>query len=200
MRASPHPQAHTFRGDTLPWLEQAVSRCSAQSLDQVLRAARAAHLTPSLLIDAVNECAAIRCHLSNAMTAMPLSIGGAFVRMLLTGTELSMPALIGILMLMGIADKNAILLVDYMLERIRQGAPRREAIIEACLVRARPIIMTSLAMIAGMLPIALGLSLDSAFRAPMAIAAIGGLVSSTALNLILVPTMFSYVRDFEDWL
>jgi hydrophobe/amphiphile efflux-1 (HAE1) family protein len=134
------------------------------------------------------------------MAALPLSIGGAFVFLLITDTDLSMPALIGILMLMGIADKNSILLVDYMLELMARGKPRREAIVEACMVRARPIIMTSFAMIAGMMPIALQLGHDSAFRAPMAIAVIGGLISSTALSLIFVPVMFSYVRDFEDWL
>lgn len=134
------------------------------------------------------------------MVALPLSIGGAFFMLLLTGTEFGMPAVIGILMLMGIADKNSILLVDYMLEKIESGMPRTEAIMEACKVRARPIIMTSLSMFAGMLPIALGLGLDSAFRAPMAVAVIGGLISSTALSLIFVPVMFSYVRDFEEWL
>lgn len=133
------------------------------------------------------------------MAALPLSIGGAFIMLLITGTDLSMPALIGILMLMGIADKNSILLVDYMLELMARGKPRREAIIEACMVRARPIIMTSLAMLAGMMPIALGIGLDTAFRAPMAIAVIGGLISSTALSLIFVPVLFSYVRDFEEW-
>jgi hydrophobe/amphiphile efflux-1 (HAE1) family protein len=134
------------------------------------------------------------------MAALPLSIGGAFIMLLLTGTDFSMPAMIGILMLMGIADKNSILLVDYMLELIHRGLPRREAIVQACMVRVRPIIMTSLAMLAGMMPIALGLGEDSAFRAPMAIAVIGGLLSSTALSLIFVPVLFSYVRDFEDWL
>jgi hydrophobe/amphiphile efflux-1 (HAE1) family protein len=133
------------------------------------------------------------------MAALPLSIGGAFLALLITGTDLNMPAVIGILMLMGIADKNSILLVDYMLEMIHAGVPRREAIIRACEVRARPIIMTSLAMLAGMIPIALGLGLDTAFRAPMAIAVIGGLISSTALSLIFVPVLFDYVRDFEDW-
>lgn len=134
------------------------------------------------------------------MAALPLSIGGAFLALLLTGTDLNMPAAIGILMLMGIADKNSILLVDYMVERIRGGTARRVAIVEACTIRARPIIMTSLAMLAGMLPIALGLGLDTAFRAPMAIAVIGGLISSTALSLIFVPVLFDYVRDVEDWL
>ena len=132
------------------------------------------------------------------MAALPLSIGGAFIMLLVTGTDFSMPAMIGILMLMGIADKNSILLVDYMLELIARGVPRREAIVQACMVRARPIIMTSLAMLAGMMPIALRLGLDTAFRAPMAIAVIGGLMSSTALSLIFVPVLFSYVRSLED--
>jgi HAE1 family hydrophobic/amphiphilic exporter-1 len=133
------------------------------------------------------------------MAALPLSIGGAFLALLITGTDLSLPAVIGLLMLMGIADKNSILLVDYMLELMHKGTPRREAIMQACMVRAKPIIMTSLAMLAGMLPVALGIGLDTAFRAPMAIAVIGGLISSTALSLIFVPVLFSYVRDFEEW-
>lgn len=135
------------------------------------------------------------------MVALPLSIGGTFILLYLTGTNLTMPTIIGILMLMGIADKNSILLVDYMLELIRRGVPRREAIIQASLVRARPIIMTSIAMLAGMMPMALGLgSAGVTFRGPMAISVIGGLISSTALSLIFVPVIFSYVRDFEDWL
>lgn len=134
------------------------------------------------------------------MIALPLSVGGAFLLLLLTGTELNLPAIIGILMLMGIADKNSILLVDYMLELLRKGEERRQAIVHACMVRARPIVMTSLAMLAGMMPIALGIGQDTAFRAPMAVAVIGGLISSTALSLIFVPVLFSYVRDFEEWL
>lgn len=134
------------------------------------------------------------------MAALPLSIGGAFLALLITGTDLSLPAVIGLLMLMGISDKNSILLVDYMLELMHKSTPRREAIMQACMVRAKPIIMTSLAMLAGMFPIALGIGLDTAFRAPMAIAVIGGLISSTALSLIFVPVLFSYVRDFEEWL
>lgn len=134
------------------------------------------------------------------MAALPLAIGGSFLALLLTGTAFNMPAAIGLLMLMGIADKNAILLVDYMIEKMRAGTPMREAIIEACLIRARPIIMTSSAMLAGMLPIAIGFGADTAFRAPMAIAVMGGLLSSTALSLIFVPILFSYVRDFESWL
>lgn len=134
------------------------------------------------------------------MAALPLSIGGAFIMLLLTGTDLTLPAIIGILTLMGIADKNSILLVDYMLDKLHDGMPKNEAIIEGCMVRARPIIMTSLAMLAGMLPIAIGFTLDGSFRTPMAIAVIGGLVSSTLLSLVFVPVLFSYVRDFEGWL
>ena len=134
------------------------------------------------------------------MTALPLAIGGTFFLLLITGTELNLPAVIGILMLMGIADKNSILLVDYMIELIHRGMPRHEAIVHACLTRARPIIMTSFAMLASMLPIALGLGSDSSFRSPMAIAVIGGLISSTALSLVFVPVLFSYVREFEDGL
>jgi len=134
------------------------------------------------------------------MMALPLSIGGAFLLLFATGMELSLPALLGMLMLMGIADKNSILLVDAMLENIREGVPRFDAIMLACRARARPIVMTSVAMTAGMLPLAFGVSLDSAFRAPMAIAVIGGLISSTVLSLILVPVLFSFVHDIELWL
>lgn len=134
------------------------------------------------------------------MAALPLSIGGTFLICLITGTELSMPVIIGILMLMGIADKNSILLVDCMFDLIKQGMSKNDAIVQACIIRARPIIMTSLAMLAGMMPIAIGFGLDTAFRAPMAIAVIGGLVSSTALSLIFVPVFFSYVRDLEGYI
>ena len=134
------------------------------------------------------------------MAALPLSVGGAFLLLLATGTELNLPAIIGVLMLMGIADKNSILLVDFMMELMHRGVARREAIIHACLARARPIVMTTCAMLASMVPIVLGFGSATAFRAPMAIAVIGGLISSTALSLIFVPVLFSYVRDFEEWL
>lgn len=134
------------------------------------------------------------------MAALPLSIGGAFFLLLITDTPFSMPVMIGMLMLMGIADKNAILLVDYMLELIDRGEDKRTAILKACQVRARPIIMTSLAMLAGMIPIAMGIGLNTEFRAPMAVAVVGGLISSTLLSLIFVPVLFSLVRDFKVWL
>ena len=131
------------------------------------------------------------------MAALPLSIGGTFLMLFITGTDFSMSTMLGILMLMGISDKNAILLVDQMFDLMRQGLPCHEAIIQACKIRVYPIIMTSVAMLAGMLPIAL---LGDSFRSPIAITVIGGLISSTALSLIFVPVMFSYTHNFEQWL
>jgi len=135
------------------------------------------------------------------LTALPLSLGGALGLMLATGTALSMPALIGILMLMGIAAKNSILLVEYAIVARRDlGLTRAEALIDAARKRARPIVMTTFAMSAGMLPIALGIGADAESRAPMAIAVIGGLVSSTALSLVYVPAVFTVMDDLEIWL
>jgi len=134
------------------------------------------------------------------MAALPLSVGGAFALLFLTHSEFGLPAMIGIIMLMGISDKNSILLVDYILERMHEGVSRDEAILLACRVRARPIVMTSFAMTAGMVPTTLGLGLDTAFRAPMGLSVIGGLVSSTLLSLVFMPVLFSYVRDFEEWI
>jgi multidrug efflux pump subunit AcrB len=129
------------------------------------------------------------------LAALPLSIGGAFVLLLLTRQSFSMPSLIGLLMLMGIVTKNSILLVEYAIEARRRGMARTEALVDACHKRARPILMTSLAMGAGMLPIALGWGTDPSFRAPMAIAVIGGLVTSTLLSLLVVPAVFTWIDD-----
>jgi HAE1 family hydrophobic/amphiphilic exporter-1 len=134
------------------------------------------------------------------LSALPLSLAGAFVALLLWHSELSIPSMIGLFMLMGIAAKNSILLVEYAIERERDGASQREALMEACRERARPIVMTTLAMMAGMLPTALGLGVGSEFRQPMAVAVIGGLITSTALSLILVPVVYEIVDDFEAWL
>ncbi|WP_421736712.1 efflux RND transporter permease subunit [Caulobacter sp.] len=134
------------------------------------------------------------------MSALPLAIGGAFMGLLACGMSMSIPSLIGLLMLMGLAAKNSILLVDYAIEEERAGKPQREAIIEACRERARPIIMTTLAMMAGMLPTALGLGKGSEFRQPMAVAVIGGLITSTVLSLVLVPVVYEFIDDFETWL
>ncbi|HWU34679.1 MAG TPA: efflux RND transporter permease subunit [Methylovorus sp.] len=141
------------------------------------------------------------------LMALPLSIGGAFVLLLLTGKSFSMPSLIGLLMLMGIVSKNSILLVEYAI-MARSGGhgsgqpqlSRMEALIDACRKRARPIIMTTLAMGAGMVPIALGLGADPSFRSPMAIAVIGGLITSTILSLIVIPAVYTFVDDGEQWL
>ncbi|MFZ5593192.1 MAG: efflux RND transporter permease subunit [Pseudomonadota bacterium] len=134
------------------------------------------------------------------MVALPLSVGGALLGLLMTGTPLSLPAVIGILMLMGIVGKNSILLIDFVIEKRREGMPRRRALIEAGTQRARPIIMTTIAMIAGMLPIAIGFGIETAFRAPMAIAVIGGLITSTLLSLIFVPIVYTFLDDFEAWI
>ena len=132
--------------------------------------------------------------------ALPLSIGGAFVALLATGMSFSMPSLIGLLMLMGVVTKNSILLVEYAITARRQGLERNAALIDACHKRARPIVMTTIAMTAGMLPIALGWGSDPSFRAPMAIAVIGGLMTSTLLSLLVIPAVFTYIDDLETWL
>jgi HAE1 family hydrophobic/amphiphilic exporter-1 len=134
------------------------------------------------------------------MAALPLSVGGALGLLLLSGEALSLPAIIGILMLMGIVTKNSILLVEYALVEVENGVARRTAVIDACSKRAQPIVMTTLAMGAGMLPIALKIGADADFRAPMAIAVIGGLITSTLLSLFYVPIVFTYVDDFKRWL
>jgi HAE1 family hydrophobic/amphiphilic exporter-1 len=134
------------------------------------------------------------------LSALPLAIGGAFFALLVGGMALNLPSGIGLLMLLGLAAKNSILLVEYAIERERAGASQRQALIEACRERSRPIVMTTLAMQAGMLPTALGLGAGAEFRQPMAIAVIGGLLTSTLLSLVLVPTVYEFVDDFEQWL
>jgi multidrug efflux pump subunit AcrB len=132
--------------------------------------------------------------------ALPLSIGGAFVALLLTGKSFSMPSLIGLIMLMGIVTKNSILLVEYAIVARRGGVSRTDALLDACHKRARPIVMTTIAMIAGMFPIAIGWGSDPSFRSPMAIAVMGGLLTSTVLSLLVIPAMFTYVDDLAVWL
>jgi multidrug efflux pump subunit AcrB len=127
--------------------------------------------------------------------SLPLSIGGAIMALLLTGKQLTTPVWIGILMLMGIVTKNAIMLVEFAVESIREGKPRHEAIIDAGMKRARPIVMTTIAMAAGMMPSALAFGAGGEFRSPMALAVIGGLVFSTLLSLIFVPAMFMLMDD-----
>ncbi len=134
------------------------------------------------------------------LSALPLAVGGAFGSLLAFHLSLSVPSLIGFLMLLGLAAKNSILLVEYAIEREREGMSQREALLEACRERARPIVMTTMAMAAGMLPTAFALEKGAEFRQPMAVAVIGGLLTSTALSLVLVPVVYEFVDDFEQWL
>ncbi len=132
------------------------------------------------------------------LVALPLSLGGAFLGLLVANKAFSMPSLIGLVMLMGIATKNSILLVEYAIMAQRDfGLSRLDALADACHKRARPIIMTTIAMTAGMLPIALSMGgADNSFRSPMAVAVIGGLLTSTLLSLLIIPVAFTYVDDF----
>ena len=151
-------------------------------------------------------------HPVTILAALPLSLGGAFVGLLLADKSFSMPSLIGLIMLMGVATKNSILLVEYAILALRGNdgsngrpvatpMPRWDALLDACNKRARPIIMTTLAMGAGMLPIAIGLgAADTSFRSPMAIAVIGGLITSTFLSLLVIPAVFTYVDDLAQWM
>ncbi|MDP2033006.1 MAG: efflux RND transporter permease subunit [Polaromonas sp.] len=150
-------------------------------------------------------------HPVTILAALPLSLGGAFVGLLIADKSFSMPSLIGLIMLMGVATKNSILLVEYAIEARRGRAAtesqpeqppmsRLEALLDACHKRARPIVMTTIAMGAGMLPIALSWgSADSSFRSPMAVAVIGGLITSTFLSLLVIPAVFTYVDDMGEW-
>ena len=151
-------------------------------------------------------------HPVTILCALPLALGGAFVGLLIAQKSFSMPSLIGLIMLMGIATKNSILLVEYAIVARRghdglDGHPvvpamsRFDALIDACHKRARPIIMTTIAMGAGMLPIAIGFgAADPSFRSPMSIAVIGGLITSTVLSLLVVPVVFTYLDDLEQFL
>jgi hydrophobe/amphiphile efflux-1 (HAE1) family protein len=127
--------------------------------------------------------------------SLPLSIGGAIAALLVTGKQLTTPVWIGILMLMGIVTKNAIMLVEFAVESMREGKTREAAIIDAGMKRARPIVMTTIAMAAGMMPSALAFGAGGEFRSPMALAVIGGLVFSTILSLVFVPAMFMMMDD-----
>ncbi|MBB3390951.1 multidrug efflux pump subunit AcrB [Rhizobium sp. BK275] len=135
------------------------------------------------------------------LMALPLSLGGALLPLVLTGTAFSMPVVIGLLMLMGVVTKNSILLVEYAIMSRRAGFSRFDALVDACHKRARPIVMTTIAMAGGMLPVAFSLSGgDASFRQPMAIVVIGGLMTSTVLSLVVIPVMFTFVDDFLQFL
>lgn len=136
------------------------------------------------------------------LMALPLSVGGAFIGLIVTGSSMSMPAMIGLILLMGIATKNSILLVDYaIIAQDEQGLSRFDVLIDACRKCAQPIIMTTIAMGAGMLPLVIGLGgVDSTFSHPMASAVIGGLVTSTLLSLVVIPVFYALMDDLGNWL
>jgi multidrug efflux pump subunit AcrB len=131
------------------------------------------------------------------LLSLPLAIGGAIFALYLYGAGIGLSVVIGFLMLMGIVTKNAIMLVELALEAVRGGADRAAAMIEAGHKRARPIVMTTLAMAAGMVPSALAHSTGGEFRAPMAIAVIGGLLLSTLLSLLFMPSLFSVLEGLS---
>jgi multidrug efflux pump subunit AcrB len=134
------------------------------------------------------------------MGSLLLAPLGGIIAIILTGHAISMPVYIGILMLFGIVAKNSILLVDFAIEEMRVGVDRETAIIDAGHKRAQPIVMTTVAMVAGMVPVAIGLHGDSSFRAPMAIVVMGGLLLSTFLTLVIVPAGFTLADDLERWI
>jgi multidrug efflux pump subunit AcrB len=135
----------------------------------------------------------------NLGSLMLAPLGGALA-LHLTGQPISMPVLIGLLMLLGIVQKNSILLVDFSLEEMDKGVATFDAIVDAGHKRAQPIVMTTVAMVAGMIPTAISLTGDSAWRAPMGITVIGGLLLSTLLTLLIVPAGFSLAIEIEEWI
>jgi len=131
------------------------------------------------------------------MASLFLAPLGGLLLLALLDMPISMPVYIGILMLFGIVAKNSILLIDFAIEEMQRGTPKFDAIIEAGHKRAQPIVMTTVAMTAGMIPAAMSLSGDAAFRAPMGVVVIGGLTLSTVLTLLIVPAAFSLADGFE---
>jgi hydrophobe/amphiphile efflux-1 (HAE1) family protein len=139
-------------------------------------------------------------HPITIMAALPLSVGGALLGLLVGQKSLGLYALIGIVLLMGIVTKNSILLVDYAILNQKEGKPMYEATLDSGVARLRPILMTTIAMIAGMMPIALGIGAGSQVRSPMAMAVIGGLMTSTLLTLLVIPVIFTYMDGFQIWI
>ena len=127
------------------------------------------------------------------MASLPFTLIGVFLALLLTGSTLNIFSIIGIIMLMGLVTKNAILLVDFTNQGLREGKSRHDAILDAGQVRLRPILMTTMAMIFGMLPLAIGLSDGGEQNAPMGRAVIGGVITSTLLTLVVVPVLYTYL-------
>lgn len=138
-------------------------------------------------------------HPLTIMMSLPLALGGALLGLVIAGQSLGFYSLIGIVMLMGLVTKNAILLVEYCLMSMRDGVSRQQALMDAGRTRIRPIMMTTVAMIAGMMPIAIGVGAGSEARQPMAICVVGGLITSTLLTLVVVPVVFTCIDDFQRW-
>jgi len=139
-------------------------------------------------------------HPFTIMLSIPFSIVGAILGLLVTGQTLNIISLIGVIMLMGLVTKNAILFVDYANHLIDDGIEVKEALIQAGSVRLRPIIMTTMAMIFGMLPVALGIGAGAESRQSMAVAVIGGLITSTILILVIVPLVYLLISRLQKWL
>jgi HAE1 family hydrophobic/amphiphilic exporter-1 len=133
------------------------------------------------------------------LLSLPLSLIGVMLALLVTGSTLNLMSMIGVILLMGIVAKNAILLIDFAKWSEEAGMERREALIEAGRVRLRPILMTTFALIAGMIPVALGVGEGADFRAPLGIAVIGGVITSTILTLLVIPTVYEILADSRDW-
>jgi HAE1 family hydrophobic/amphiphilic exporter-1 len=134
------------------------------------------------------------------MTSLPLTLIGVVLALLMFGSTLSMFSVIGVVMLMGLVTKNAILLVDFAIRAREEGMERSQALLMAAKVRLRPILMTTLAMIFGMVPLAFALTEGSEQRAPMGQAVIGGVITSSLLTLVVVPVVYCYLDDLAQWL
>ena len=133
------------------------------------------------------------------LLSLPLSLIGVMLALLITGKPLEIMSMIGVILLVGIVAKNAILLIDFAKWSEEAGMDRREALIQAGRVRLRPILMTTFALVAGMVPIALGRGEGGDFRAPIGITVIGGVVTSTLLTLLVIPTVYEVLADSRDW-
>jgi hydrophobic/amphiphilic exporter-1 (mainly G- bacteria), HAE1 family len=134
------------------------------------------------------------------MFSVPMSMVGVLIALLLTHSTFNIMSMIGVILLMGLVTKNAILLIDFTNQRRAAGADRRQALIDAGEIRLRPIVMTTLAMIFGMMPLALALGAGAEFRAPMARAVVGGLITSSLLTLVVVPVVYTFFDDFGAWI
>ena len=187
---------------TMPDNVQEISQGDSQAMDEIFGSIGAAVMFAAFLVYGVLVILfGSFVHPLTIMTSLPLSLGGALLLLMATGSALSMPAVIGVLMLLGIVAKNSILLVEYTVVAIHErGVSRYDALMDAAHKRARPIVMTTIAMTAGMLPIALGIGADAEFKASMAVTVIGGLITSTALSLVFVPVAFTYMDDLQKWL